>query len=73
MPPPNPKPRPPAMLAKSEDHPVEPEWIDVTTLGSAYEEQLDLRAKRETFRHRPRAFTGDAEHEWRPGRAPGRP
>jgi len=49
---------------------IEPEWIDLTTIGSSYEEQMDARAARPTYRHRKRSFTGEAYGEWTLGRAP---
>ncbi|HEY4112909.1 MAG TPA: hypothetical protein VGM17_02505 [Rhizomicrobium sp.] len=56
---------------------VEPEWISIHTIGSAYEEQIDGRAAPGTpddarYRHRPVAYTGQAERDWRPGPAPDR-
>ena len=56
------------------DRPAGPEWLDLTTIGSPFEEQLDARARQdagvERFRHRRRAHTGERPAEWRPGRAP---
>lgn len=49
---------------------VEPEWIDITTVGSNFEEQLDRRSRPAVYRHRPRAFTGEVEYQWSPGPAP---
>lgn len=54
---------------------TEPNWIDITTLGSPYEEQLDANAspdapESQTYRHRRRSFTGDLEREWAEGHPP---
>lgn len=52
---------------------TEPEWIEITRMGSRYEEQLDVRAEKGSpneYRHRQISFTGQAEHEWKPGPAP---
>jgi hypothetical protein len=47
----------------------EPEWLSVTTLGSDYEEEIDIRSKSGDRRHRRRAFTGEPLEEWKPGPA----
>lgn len=49
---------------------IEPEWMDLTSLGSPYEEQLDVRAAKPTYRHRVRSFSGEVEGEWIPGAPP---
>lgn len=51
---------------------VEPRWLDLETLGSDYEQQLDANSRTERLRHRLRSFTGEAEREWVDGPAPGR-
>lgn len=48
----------------------EPEWVDVTTVGSEYEEQLDIKSASNRMRHRKRAFTGQDQYEWQEGPAP---
>jgi hypothetical protein len=48
-------------------------WLSVTTIGSAYEEELDIAAREVgslKYRHRRKAFTGMAEKVWLPGPAP---
>lgn len=42
-------------------------WIDITRLGSPYEEQLDIR--RDRFRHRGHRLDG-VRRDWQPGPAP---
>jgi hypothetical protein len=54
---------------------VEPEWRELTTMGSTYEEEFDVRANPSApdhirWRHRQRSFTGEYQREWAPGRAP---
>jgi hypothetical protein len=54
---------------------VEPEWVDITTIGSSWEEQIDTRAHPGEsvdvrYRHRDRAYTGQCETPWLPGPAP---
>jgi hypothetical protein len=54
---------------------VESKWIDVSRLGSGYEEQLDVNAApcgspTTHYRHRTRRHTGQPVADWRPGHAP---
>lgn len=52
---------------------IAPEWLELTTLGSRFEEQLDKNASSSSpwlWRHRTRRPTGQPEAEWKPGRAP---
>lgn len=52
---------------------VEPEWVDITRIGSAYEEQLDVRAKPGSpnqYRHRIASFSGEPTADWKPSPAP---
>lgn len=54
---------------------IEADWLDLTTVGSAYEEQLDVRAPPSAsptvrYRHRVRRYTGQPEALWKPGPAP---
>jgi len=45
-------------------------WIDRTTLGSIYEEQLDISRQNGMWRHRIRAVYDEPHDPWREGRAP---
>lgn len=52
-----------------------PNWLDLTTVGSSYEEQIDVNAPPSanpivSARHRQRRYTGQPVAEWHPGRAP---
>ncbi|MER9130650.1 hypothetical protein [Mesorhizobium sp. M0768] len=53
----------------------EPNWISLSKLGSAYDEELDVNASPDTpdrlkMRHRPISFTGQEMVDWQPGPAP---
>ncbi len=45
----------------------EPEWIPLTTVGSAFEVEMDVRAiegSARQYRHRPFSFTGEDRYDW---------
>jgi hypothetical protein len=51
---------------------VEPNWIDVTYIGSRWDVQTDVHADPKSpdavrYRHRPHSFSGQVEHPWNPG------
>ena len=51
----------------------EANWIPITRMGCAFEEELDVNAEagsRSQYRHRPINFTGRVEEEWMMGPAP---
>lgn len=47
-------------------------WVDITTLGSSYEVQVNLAANGPAYRHRWREMRGEDEivGAWRPGKPP---
>lgn len=54
---------------------VEPEWVDITKIGSAYDLQMDVRAAPKApdhvkYRHRPHSFSGQMQRDWSPGSPP---
>lgn len=54
---------------------AEPNWVDITTIGSAYDEQMDVNAHpnastKAKYRHRIRSFTGETYCDWSAGPAP---
>ena len=51
----------------------DPNWVDMTTIGSAYDEQLNVNAAFPQYRHRPHAFDGQPVREWLSGPAPNNP
>jgi len=54
----------------------EANWIPITRMGCAFEEELDVNAKPGSlnqYRHRPINFTGRVEEEWIMGAAPSPP
>lgn len=51
------------------------DWINITTIGSSFEEELDLRADPQgpeaaQYRHREYSFSDEEERDWLPGPAP---
>lgn len=55
----------------------EPNWLEMTIIGSEFDQEIDLNARAEApdtlrFRHRERTFTGEAIKPWKPGPAPER-
>jgi hypothetical protein len=55
---------------------TEPRWIEIASLGSEYDEELDVNAREgspQQYRHRPTSFTGEPQFEWRFGWAPVKP
>lgn len=51
----------------------QPNWIDVTTVGSSWDEQVDANARQPTYRHRRHSFTDEVQWKWQPGPAPAPP
>ena len=54
---------------------VEPSWIELTTVNSLWEEQLDENAAKgasdeEAYRHRLVRPAGQPPADWKPGPAP---
>ena len=45
-------------------------WVEITTVGSAFEEELDVSRENGKFRHRRRAKGADFHGPWIEGRAP---
>lgn len=60
-----------AMASTSGDGAPEANWVNISRLGSHFEEQIDVSSIKGSMRHRPRrTFSTDPEQPWVDGPAP---